>query len=198
MLSVFQTPQAPPKRTHRHGLGAAGIGLVAVIVAIVFVGLVVFFGVKSLNGKDQAATSQDSSGAVIAPLTIEKTAFSKTPKDIQRVVYDYTAQKEPSCVKNGQIVDSTGNPFDQTITYALSEASSTAITSVGCNGGNKVLFVKKDGVWQAVASGRLFLKCTELTAANVPIRLLSTFNAGQPNPNSCQGDNSQDIKEYTN
>lgn len=131
---------------------------------------------KTKNGQSFTQSTANSSSS---------TPYSELPLDLQAAIVDFTKSTAPACVKDGQPVDTNGNPTNPKVAY---DASGSAIVPIGCDSPSATLFVQQGSTWKEIASTQSAFSCTLLKQYKIPVQLL-TLSQGSDKAQCANGTN---------
>jgi hypothetical protein len=123
------------------------------------------------TNSDSVCPDTNSSQACIESADAKLVAFSSLPADLQKVAISQTEIYAPTCVKNGHLVDISGQDYDPQVIYA---SVGSAIITVGCDSGSSGLFVKssKTKQWQLIEKTQYGFSCDRVFSNPIPKKLL--------------------------
>lgn len=175
-----------------HQKGFSVVEVMVIVAIVILLGVAGWYVWKNVGDSDDSdnsssseTTQQTEQEEQPAEPTIEAVLYSEVPADLQAAIFEETEQYVPGCIKDGQIVDFNGDPYDQEVAYA---SSGFAVTGIGCDGGAVNLFVKQDGSWLWVARTQEAFKCSDLETYDVPVELLDTGGFRTARPVQCLTD----------
>ncbi|HET8708794.1 MAG TPA: hypothetical protein VFL85_00780 [Candidatus Saccharimonadales bacterium] len=161
------------------------IVVVVVLIVIAGAGYYVWHHRYVANSAADKATATQASTANNAAQAktsfayglIYDTYLSQVPENLQKAIVSEMVKDPGKCVKNGEIVDTTGKPIDRHLQYM---PDGFAQTSIGCTDTESALFVLDGAEWKEADSTTYMYQCTILKQYKVPLKFLEATDPRRP------------------